>query len=149
MEEVLSCFNEPLLLRSALNEGHLPQGERVIIVDTMGELTAFYSLATVAVVGGSFYAGVEGHNPLESAALGTPTVFGPYMANFTEPAAILCNANGAKQVSCAEDLYETLSDLLSNGPELRQLGTRGRKAVLDGQGAVQRTMDAIAEVLGG
>ena len=37
---------------------------------TLGELTQFYAAATLAVVGGSFYPGVEGHNPLEPAALG-------------------------------------------------------------------------------
>ena len=73
VNEAIAPFEEPLLLRSEVRQGRKPQGERVFILDTVGELVAFYALATVAVVGGSFYPGVNGHNPLEPAALQTPT----------------------------------------------------------------------------
>jgi 3-deoxy-D-manno-octulosonic-acid transferase len=84
---ILSLFkDEPVLLRSENLSGKKSQGEKIIIVDTLGELILFYSIATVSIIGGSWFPGVDGHNPLEPAALGVVPIFGPYMKNFQEPA---------------------------------------------------------------
>lgn len=148
-EEVLGLFSEPVLRRSAVLAGQPPRGERVFLLDTLGEMPTFLSLATVVVIGGSFYPGVNGHNPLEAAALGIPTVFGPYMSNFDDPAAILIERGGARAVACPEDLYLALSKLLGDTAEQRQMGTRARKAVLDHQGASAATIALISDVLAG
>jgi 3-deoxy-D-manno-octulosonic-acid transferase len=50
----------------------------VYIADTVGELGLWYRLANLAFLGGSFAAGVGGHNPLEAARLGCPFVVGPH-----------------------------------------------------------------------
>jgi len=47
----------------------------VFIINTLGELLAFYACADVAFVGGSFQA-IGGHNLLEPASLGIPSVVG-------------------------------------------------------------------------
>ena len=148
-DEVLALFSEPVRRRTALLAGQAPRGERVFLLDTLGEMGNFLSLATVAVVGGSFYAGVNGHNPLEPAALGIPTVFGPFMSNFEDPAAVLVERGGARQVACPEDLYLALSKLLGDAAEQRQMGTRARKIVLDHQGATAATVALIDGVLTG
>ncbi len=147
-EEVMAFFsNEKILLRSRLKQGAKPAGERVLIVDVMGELVKFYAMAALAVIGGSFYPGVNGHNPLESAALGIPTVFGPYMRNFIDPARALISAGGARQVKSPDDLAEVLVGLLSDSAERARLATRGREAVLANRGAIERTLDAIFPLL--
>lgn len=142
--EIARLFGEPVLLRSAQKAGQRVAGERVLLLDSLGELNDFYALANMAVVGGSFYPGVEGHNPMEPAGLGVPTIFGPYMSNFLEAAEALVESRGAIQVACPEDLYAALSGLLADAAEQRQMGTRARKTVLDRQGAVQRTVELIA-----
>jgi len=148
-DEVRTCFDEPVVLRSALEATAPPADARVLLVDTVGELVRFYALATAAVVGGSFYPGVEGHNPLEPCALGVPTVFGPHMANFLEPARVLVEADAALQVPAPDALHDALLRLLQDPGACRQLGTRARKAVLDHRGAVDRNVDLIARVLAG
>ena len=145
--EALAAFDEPVLKRSAVRNGTSPGTERVLLVDTLGELTSFYAVATVAVIGGSFYPGVNGHNPLESAALGIPTVFGPYMRNFIDPARILVEADGAFQVTRPEELPGVLRRLLSSAHMCRQIVDRGRKAVLANQGATARTLELLAPFL--
>ncbi|MBX7255430.1 MAG: 3-deoxy-D-manno-octulosonic acid transferase [Candidatus Hydrogenedentes bacterium] len=147
IEEALSPFNEPILRRSRAKEGATPGGERIIAVDTLGELVAFYSLADVAVVGGSFYPGVNGHNPLEPAALGVATVFGPYMSNFPDPARVLAECGGAVQVQAPEELPGTLRDLLQSPERRRAMGERSREAIVANQGAVARTVGLLSEVL--
>jgi len=138
-DEIAAHFGEPVLRRSAVKAGLAASGARVILVDTLGELTQFYALASLAVVGGSLYAGVEGHNPLEPAGLGVPVVFGPYMGNFEQPARALTAAGAATAVACPEDLYAALSAALRNPGELRRRGTIARRVVLEGQGAARRT----------
>ena len=55
----------------------------VFVIDTLGELMAFYACADVAFVGGSLQA-IGGHNLLEPAAVGTAMVTGPHLHNFAE-----------------------------------------------------------------
>lgn len=147
IDEALAPFKEPVLRRSTLAKGTLPAGQRIHCVDTHGELTNFYAAASVAVIGGSFSEEVQGHNPLEPAALGIPTLFGPHMGNFAEPAAALCDAQGAISVHGPGDLLPQLNRLLQNAAERRHIGTRARKAVLDRQGATQRNLRIIRELL--
>ncbi len=126
---------------------HIIGPEDILFLDTLGELKLLYSLATVAVMGGSFNESVQGHNPIEPAALGIPTVFGPHMKNFLQPASILTECGGARQVNDSEELLVVLLELFNNA-ELRQsMGKKGQQAVRDNQGAVSHTVDLIERVL--
>ena len=147
LEDDLKSFSEPLLRRSQVLKGRRPNNERIFLLDTHGELLDFYALATLAIVGGSLYPGVSGHNPLEPAALGVPTIFGPHMSNFLEPAQVLLEAKGAQQIQCPEDLYGALSDLLANPEKRNALATNGRNAVLENQGATEKTIALITKIL--
>ncbi|MBI1317453.1 MAG: 3-deoxy-D-manno-octulosonic acid transferase [Candidatus Hydrogenedens sp.] len=146
-DEVIKHFSEPVARRSAIISGNAPAGARVILLDTLGELVPFYALSTLAVIGGSLYPGVAGHNPLEPAGLGVPVVFGPYMQNFEQPARVLESGGAATRVACPEDLYAALSDALRNPGELRRRGTLARRIVLDHQGVAARTADWVSNRL--
>jgi 3-deoxy-D-manno-octulosonic-acid transferase len=141
-DEVAAAFGEPVARWSRVRTGEETPG-RVLLVDTMGELAAFYAIATVAVVGGSFDPAVGGHNPLEPAALGIPTVFGPHMQNFADIAAVLLDARGALQVAGRDALPAVLGDLMVDEPARDALATRGRDVVGQQRGATGRTLDVI------
>lgn len=147
VDEAVACFNEPVLRRSHVKQGRRPQDERVFVLDTVGELIPFYAVAALAVVGGSFYPGVNGHNPLEPAALAVPTVFGPYMRNFIDPARVLVACDGARQVGHPGELLPTLRALLEDADARRAIAARGREGVLANQGAIQRSLDLLDSVL--
>ncbi len=148
LTEALEPFgDERVALRSDIKAGRAPRDARVLFVDTLGELVTFYSLATVVVIGGSFFPGVDGHNPLESAALGVATVYGPHMGNFPEASEALLIRGGAIQVANPEALCETLERLVSDPQACRALGTLGRKAVLENRGATERNADLVAEAV--
>lgn len=69
--------NVPFALRSASPSPNFEK-DGVYIVDTMGELGLFYSLATIAVIGRSFSLdGGGGHNPIEAAQMGCVVLTGP------------------------------------------------------------------------
>ena len=118
----------------------------VIILDTLGELVAFYRLCTVAFVGGSL-APIGGHNILEPVMFAKPVLFGPHMHHFPELADLLRNADGAIQVRDETDLYTHTAHLLANPAEAAAMGQRALQALGSNRGALQRTCEALAEVL--
>jgi len=61
--------------------------------DSLGEMAAYYALADVALLGGSFEP-LGGQNLIEAAACGCPVVMGPHTFNFAQ-AAELAQAGGA------------------------------------------------------
>ena len=133
-------------LKSANSTGS--EAAVVVLIDELGILRTVYALADIAVVGGSWYPGVEGHNPIEPAALGIPTIFGPYMKNFKGVAEKLILNEGALQLALPEDLPGTLRKLL-NAPDLRStVGAKGRSVIESNQGATEKTLDLIRTLVG-
>jgi 3-deoxy-D-manno-octulosonic-acid transferase len=121
-------------------------GRGVVLLDTLGELSAHYRLATVAFVGGSLVP-VGGHNPLEPAAAGVPVVYGPHVGNFEAPCAELERAGAAVRVAGEEDLVTTLRRLLRDPEARHRMGEEGARVVRENRGAVAHTMARIARFL--
>ncbi|MFN8698592.1 MAG: 3-deoxy-D-manno-octulosonic acid transferase [Flavobacteriales bacterium] len=61
--------------------------KRVLIVDTIGQLSAIYRYGTMALVGGAFGKGL--HNTLEAAVWSIPVAFGPNWEKFDEARELL------------------------------------------------------------
>ena len=80
IEEILALFNSTSRTASLLSEDRFDTP--VIIADTMGQLTSYYHLADLAVVGGGFGAGI--HNILEPAAHDIKVITGPNIERFRE-----------------------------------------------------------------
>src|SRR6202043_3465728 len=79
----------PCVRRTQLGTVAVPDPAPVILVDTIGELSAVWGLADVAFVGGSLDGKRGGQNMIEPAAYGAAVVFGPHVWNFKEAAAQL------------------------------------------------------------
>ncbi|OGU16740.1 MAG: 3-deoxy-D-manno-octulosonic acid transferase [Geobacteraceae bacterium GWC2_53_11] len=132
--------------RTALPEGTPLQSSEVLLVDTVGEMMNLYALADCAYVGGSLVP-CGGHNLLEPASVGVPSVFGPYMANFREIEALVLHYGAGIQIQTPEELTATCQTLVTS-PELRRvLGQNGLKLLRDNGGATERHMVIIAGYL--
>jgi 3-deoxy-D-manno-octulosonic-acid transferase len=114
----------------------------VVLLDTIGELRAFYGLCTIAFVGGSLVK-VGGHNLLEPAAMKKPVIFSSYMFNFKEISEALIQAGGGIMVKDKEELYEKLDNLLTDKELVRSIGERAFKVIAANSGATARTIDAV------
>jgi 3-deoxy-D-manno-octulosonic-acid transferase len=125
---------------------------RVILLDTIGELPATYSLASVVFVGGSII-DRGGHNVLEPAAAGAAVVTGAHTHNFHAIVALLNEAGAIVQLPALESsavtakLTKVLQDLLANAERRAELGARARQLVLNNQGAAEKTVKLIAPLL--
>ncbi|MHB8878575.1 MAG: 3-deoxy-D-manno-octulosonic acid transferase, partial [Myxococcaceae bacterium] len=128
-------------LRSQENKG----GGRVVVLDTIGELSRAYRLATLVFVGGSFTTR-GGQNILEPAAQGRPVLFGPHMENFHDSVQVLVGRGGI-QVNDADHLYRILAELLSRPDTLASLGELAKAAVLQVSGASARNVDHLERLL--
>jgi len=118
----------------------------VIVLDTVGELTSLYSIATVVFLGGSLVP-VGGHNLLEPAVWGKPVVFGPHMQNFAEMASLFLLKTAARQVTSARDLEPVLSELFDDRSQRESLGLTARRLIAAERGATARSLAEIVAVL--
>jgi len=130
--------------RSPLTTHHSPP---TILVDTIGELGALWGLANVAFVGGSLNGKRGGQNMIEPAAYGAAVVFGPHVWNFMEIAARLVEAGAAIQVAGGAALEQVMRRLLNDETERKRLGAAARQFVFAQQGATERTLDLLDNLI--
>ena len=114
-----------------------------LLVNSTGELKAFYRKASLVFIGKSLTA-EGGQNPIEPAALGKPLIFGPNMQNFPFVAPALLKNQGAIQVQTPAELEATCGELLQDAARRNELGHRALRVVQAGLEATQRTADFIA-----
>jgi 3-deoxy-D-manno-octulosonic-acid transferase len=123
-----------------------PLAGDVFLVDSIGELAALYSLATVAFVGGSLVPR-GGHNILEPALYGVPIVTGNHYENFRDVVNFFVSRNAARIVGVAE-LPLVFMELIENGNERTTLGRDALAALESQRGATARTVSAILRLMG-
>jgi 3-deoxy-D-manno-octulosonic-acid transferase len=127
-------------------KGRISDSCRVMLWDTLGELTTAYQAGDIAFVGGSLVP-VGGHNPLEPASMGLPVVFGTHMFNARESAEALLEAGGAMQAGSESELQEVLAKLMDDSEKRVRAGQRAREAVEARRGAARRTAEQIIQLL--
>jgi 3-deoxy-D-manno-octulosonic-acid transferase len=115
-----------------------PVGD-VVLLDTIGELRAFYGLCDIAFVGGSFVK-VGGHNLLEPAAMKKPVLFSSYMFNFKEISEAIISARGGFLVKDKEELYFRINNLLSDKELAASTGQKAFSVIEANSGATARTI---------
>ncbi len=91
----------------ALTDGPAPAGA-VWLGDSVGEMALYYSLASAALLGGSFMP-LGGQNLIEAAACGCPVIMGPHTFNFSDVAEQAIEEGAASRVS---DLPQALNQAL-------------------------------------
>ena len=107
----------------------------ILIGDSMGEMVAYYSISDIAFIGGSLTDNGS-QNMLEPASLSKPIIFGPSTYNFEEISKQLLDNDASIQVSSADELMQSISELQTNKSRREKLGANARKTFVDNQGAV-------------
>ena len=120
---------------------------RVILLDTIGELSRIYRIGDVIFVGGSLV-NIGGHNILEPVVFRKPVFFGPWMQNFPEITAILKESGAGILVRSEAELLYYARKFLGNKEEAHRLGEKGFTVIQRHQGATQRNMELVNRYLG-
>jgi 3-deoxy-D-manno-octulosonic-acid transferase len=127
--------------------GPLPGPPAVVLLDTVGELGAAWSLADVGFTGGSLDGKRGGQSMIEPAGYGVPVVFGPHVWNFRDAAGRLVESGGAIMISDARGLEAAMARLLEDASMRRRMGEAAQELVRQQQGATARTIDVIDQTL--
>lgn len=136
----LAATRIPFVRRTALGPLARPG---VLLVDTIGELSALFAVADVVFVGGSV-AARGGHNVLEPAAFGCAIVTGPHNQNFQAIADDFV-AHGALRIAHRGELAEEINQLLRNDRARRELGQRALERAQAKRGATARAVAALVD----
>ena len=119
---------------------------RVVVLDSIGELGRFYSLADLVFVGGSLVSH-GGHNILEPAAQGKPILVGPHMFNFRDTYALFSKRNACVTVLDGQELAQKILELLQNKQAAEQMGREAAQIVAENQGAAVRTVEHLRQII--
>lgn len=119
------------------NSPPAPQERTVWLGDSLGEMQAYFHLASVAWLGGSFEP-LGGQNLIEAAACGCPIVMGPHTFNFAEAAQQAEHAGAAVRVPGMTQAWAATQNWLLNPSQHMAARQAGAAWISQGQGAAQR-----------
>ncbi len=108
IDQLLKGISVPYELYTNFNQ---KSEAKVLILDTIGQLSNAYSYATVAYVGGGFSGSL--HNILEPAVFGVPVLFGPKHDKYPEADAFIENGIGFEFTS-SQEFEQELSMIFKN-----------------------------------
>ena len=139
--KLLDASGIPWQRRTAL-DGEAASGIRVLLVDVVGELGAWWGTAQIAFVGGSL-GSRGGQNMIEPAAYGAAVSFGPNTWNFRDIVAMMLAHEAAVVVGNGAQFTAFLRRCLEQPDYVATLGERAKMLVLSQLGATQRTFQIL------
>ncbi len=113
---------------------------KVMIIDTIGLLSAIYRYGHVAYVGGGFGKGI--HNTLEAVTYAMPVLFGPRYRKFKE-ASDLINCGGGFSVGEYKGFLALMEKFREDEESLDASGTASGEYVRSMCGATRNIMDEV------
>lgn len=126
------------MLPAAIRYTQIPSeglsNEKILILDTIGQLANAYAYGTIAYVGGGFSGSL--HNILEPAVFGLPVIFGPKHARFPEAQAFIDHGIG-KSVSTAAEFQEAVTFMMK---DLEVISERTKAFVEQNRGAAEKVI---------
>lgn len=120
--------------------------ERVVLVDTTGELGDWWGTSDIGFVGGSF-GPRGGQNMIEPAAYGTAVCFGPKTGNFRDVVQMLLGCAGAVVVNNQDELLGFIARCIDEPHYAAKLGAQARGLVKQNLGATKLTVDLLLSEL--
>lgn len=139
------CHREFLTVSRTSGEA-IEQDTSVYLGDTMGEMLILLEASDICFMGGSLIGDkVGGHNLLEPAALGKPTLTGPSYFNFTDITNQLISIGGCQVIRSDIELANSIINLIESPSQQAEQGMSAYKVVEQNRGALKKTLSYILE----
>jgi 3-deoxy-D-manno-octulosonic-acid transferase len=121
----------------------------ILLLDTTGELSRWYSLATVVIVGKSLPSSVNrgGQNMIEPLQSGRPVLIGPHTGNFEPLASRLCEAGAGRRITDADSIIAALRELLPSPARRQVMILAATKILAIHQGATERNCELVEKLI--
>jgi 3-deoxy-D-manno-octulosonic-acid transferase len=121
-------------------------GTRVWLGDSMGELAAYYALADIALIGGTWLP-FGGQNLIEAAACGCPVVLGPHSFNFAQASEDAIAGGAARRVPDLAAAAGLVTELLHDRRQLQTMRDAADDFSRAHGGATARTVALVRALL--
>ncbi len=146
-DEVAAIFERAGFTARRRSQNGKVMANGVLLLDTFGELARVYAVADAAFVGGSL-APWGGQSVFQPLAQRVPAVFGPYMNNQRDIAALSIAENVGFSVTNAQELAREVTRLLQLSPNERDsVAERARGLIERNRGVTARCVEAVADLL--
>jgi 3-deoxy-D-manno-octulosonic-acid transferase len=140
---ILAMFGNDVVRYSDASEANL-SSVKVLVIDSIGMLSALYRYASVAYIGGGFGTGI--HNILEAATFGKPVIFGPIYSKFIEARELL-ELGAAFSIKNEEELNTAAVLLFSDNDTYSLAAQQAGDYVKARAGATRIIMRKLAETI--
>ena len=143
VELMLKKYRVAFIKRSDKNIKAKPY--QFILGDSMGEMYAYYSLANVALMGGTLLP-YGGQNLIESMAMKVPVILGPHTYNFHDVSNEAIRIGAGLRIQTLDELKKVLPQILKSSSQLKM-----KKACSDimrgHQGATLKILNKIKSMI--
>ncbi|AGF74085.1 3-deoxy-D-manno-octulosonic-acid transferase [Bartonella australis AUST/NH1] len=141
--EILRLYSEEGVNCVRRSNNAVPVAETDILLgDTIGEMGLFLRLSKVSFIGKSLCRR-GGHNPLESALLGSAILTGPHVANFQDMFEKFVSCDAAYMVEDMTRLAFQVNRLLTDEASRQEMVDRAYKVATSMAGAFERTLKVL------
>ena len=120
--------------------------QEVLLLDSLGQLNLFYSIANVAFVGGSLF-GIGGHNLLEPASLKTPIITGPHIQNIKDISEKLKQNKALMIVEGASDLVNSINQITQNEKKSDEMILGALTVIRENKGSTEKIFELIKPLI--
>ncbi len=145
-DEVADLIEQHNLCACRRSDGSLPLPQtRVWLGDSMGEMPAYFTVADLALIGGTLLP-LGGQNLIEAASCGCPILVGPHTFNFAQATDDAIESGAALRIHDARHAAITAEQLLSNGKALSSMREAASAFSQTHRGATDRTIALIGEI---
>jgi 3-deoxy-D-manno-octulosonic-acid transferase len=138
-----------VLRRSSMNDQEFSEAINhgsVILGDSMGEMSFYYALSDIVIMGGSLLP-LGGQNFIEACALGRPIILGEHTFNFQQASADVIDARAAIRINDVGDLVKAMDLLLTNHQVKEDMSTNALDFANQHTGATQKIVAVIQQIL--
>ena len=120
--------------------------KEILLLDSLGQLNLFYSIANASFVGGSLFS-VGGHNLLEPASLKTPIITGPCINNIKDISQKLKQNNALVIVKGSLELAKSINQITQNKEKSDKMILGGLKVIEENKGSTEKIFELIKPLI--
>jgi 3-deoxy-D-manno-octulosonic-acid transferase len=138
-----------VLRRSSMNDQEFSEAINhgsVILGDSMGEMSFYYALSDIVIMGGSLLP-LGGQNFIEACALGRPIILGEHTFNFQQASVDVIDARAAIRITDVGDLVKAMDLLLINHQVKEDMSTNALDFANQHTGATKKIVAVIQQTI--
>ena len=135
----------PMVRKSQVTPNEMADALRdgaVVLGDTMGQMTFYYALCDVVMMGGSF-APLGGQNFIEACAMGRPILLGQHTFNFQQASLDVIDAEAGLRVDDVEGLSQAIGLLFTNHDLKEAMSTNALDFANQHTGATEKILTIV------